>query len=417
MNSRGLTRVGYVVLAAALIFRLVSVHFYPLSWRIFSDMGNYVNIANDLREGVWKPTHFFQPIGFSYIVYLFLLTFDDWTRALGIYQSIIGTASLWLMWKAAEHSFGQRVGVISLLVGAVHAPLLGLNLYALSETTFTFLLSLLLWMSVKVLERDSYGWSALWGLTFFAAFVIKGTHIFMAPLFLLGVLVWKRWSWQAISRVAVPVSAVVAMGLLLHGVLTYKTIGTFQLSASAGGLNLVEGKCPLKENVDSEGATWFSPVYVQLGYTGTMVWERPFTDSGYFMREGLRCIKDDPLVLVQSLENVPLLFVGNVLWPVGTTSAGPYFRLHGILWGCFVIVGLVVWCRSYWPWRPDDWPVVLTWAVPILALFLCVYVFKSEIRFRVPFDVFFIPVALKGWASILNLSMTNAAAGGAEASA
>jgi hypothetical protein len=36
-----------------------------------------------------------------------------------------------------------------------------------------------------------------------------------------------------------------------------------------------------------------------------------------------------------------------------------------------------------------------------LALFLCVYVFKSEIRFRVPFDVFFMPVALSGWTSIV----------------
>jgi hypothetical protein len=28
-------------------------------------------------------------------------------------------------------------------------------------------------------------------------------------------------------------------------------------------------------------------------------------------------------------------------------------------------------------------------------------VFKSEIRFRVPFDVFFMPVALSGWTSIV----------------
>jgi len=300
-----------------------------------------------------------------------------------------------------------------LLVGAVHVPWLALNLFALSDTTLAFLLSMLLWLSVKVLERDSYGWSALWGLAFIVAFWIKGTHVFMGPLFLVGFLGWRRWSGRAISRVAVPVSTVVALGLLLHGVLTYRTIGTFQMSASAGGLNLVEGKCPLKINVDSEGATWFSPLYVQLGYSdsGTMTWERPFTDSGYFMRQGLRCIQDDPLVLVQSLENIAYLFVGNVLWPANTVSAAPYIRLHGVFWGCFLIVGLVVWCRSCWPVRADDWAVLLAWAVPIVSLFLCVYIFKSEIRYRVPFDIFYIPVALQGWASMLIFSRRHRPAG------
>jgi hypothetical protein len=32
-----------------------------------------------------------------------------------------------------------------------------------------------------------------------------------------------------------------------------------------------------------------------------------------------------------------------------------------------------------------------------VALCLCVYVFKSEIRFRVPFDVWLIPMAIDGW--------------------
>ena len=113
MNSRRVARVGYVVLAAALFIRLASVYFHPLSWRVFSDMANYATIANDLREGIWKPTHFFQPIGFSYIVYLFQSAVSDWAQALGIYQSIIATASLWFMWKAAEHSFGPRVGLAS----------------------------------------------------------------------------------------------------------------------------------------------------------------------------------------------------------------------------------------------------------------------------------------------------------------
>ena len=407
MDARLLRRVGYAALAVALIIRVTSVYFYPLSERLFSDMANYANIARDLREGIWKPTHFFQPIGFAYIVYLFQSTFSDWQQALGYTQSVLGTASLWLMWKAAERAFGPYVGLAALLIGTVHVPWIALNLFALSETTFTFLLSVLLWASIKVLERDSYGWSVAWGLIFMLAFWIKGTHVFMAPLFLLGVMWWRRWSWQAMSRIALPIGTVVMLGLGAHGLLTYRTIGAVQLSASAGGLNFVEGKCPLKINSDSDGRTWFSPLYGQLGYSGQMQWDRPFTDSSYFMKEGFRCIEDDPLVLLQSLENVPYLFIGNVLWPGDTISVAPLVRLHGVFWGCFLIVGLVVWSRARWPVRAHDWPLLLVWGVPILSLFLCVYVFKSEIRFRVPFDVFFMPVALSGWTSILKFEKRN----------
>jgi hypothetical protein len=74
VSSRRLTQAGYALLAAALLVRLVSVYFHPLSHRLYSDMANYANLAEDLRLGIWKPTHFFQPIGFPYIMYSFKST-------------------------------------------------------------------------------------------------------------------------------------------------------------------------------------------------------------------------------------------------------------------------------------------------------------------------------------------------------
>ena len=118
-------------------------------------MGNYSNIAEDLLTGTWLPTHFFQPIGFPFVVAFFKLAFRNWTQALAVYQSIIGAASLWFMWKAAEKSFGPRVGFAALVVGTFHVQWLGFNLFAISENTFAFLLSLLLWVSLKVVERPS----------------------------------------------------------------------------------------------------------------------------------------------------------------------------------------------------------------------------------------------------------------------
>lgn len=402
MNSRHLTRAGYVILAVAFLIRVVSTHFHPLAARLYSDMANYAVIANDLRNGVWLPQHFFQPVGFPYIISLFMRAFTDWTRAFALYQAIIGTAALWFMWDASVKSFGPRVGLAALVIGAFHVQWLAYNLFALSENTFTFLLSALLWVSVKTVQRESYVWAALWGLVFAAGLWVKGTHVFLGPLFLLGILAWKRPLRPAVTRLVVPISVVVATGLILHGALAYRTIGLFQMSASAGGLNFVDGKCPVKVNIDSAGQMWGSPLYYQLDMsTQRKVWDRPFIDSAYFMREGFRCIQNDPFVLVQSLENIPFLFIGNFSWPANQLRVAPFIRLYELFLSIFLVTGLLVWLRSCWPVPAAGYTQLLVWLAPILALFICVYVFKSEIRFRIPFDVYFIPVAVQGWRIIL----------------
>jgi hypothetical protein len=396
---------GYAVLAIGFAVRFLTVYFNPVSNRLYSDMGDYSHIADDLLAGIWRPRNFFRPIGFPYLEYAFKSLFaDQWAQAFGVYQSVVTTAALWFMWKAAEKTFGRRVGFAALLVGTFHIQWLAFNLFALSDNTFAFLLAVLLWVSVKVIDRQSYLWSALWGVVFITAFWIKGTHVFVGPVFVAGVLLWKRLSWRAIARIAAPIGSMVALGLLLHGLLTYRTIGSFQITASVGGLNFVEGKCRIKRQVDSEGAVWISPLYVQLDMFDTMEWPRPFTDSRYFTEQAMRCIWNDPAVLVTSFENIPFLFINNFAWPISwplhELSVRRYIRLYELFFAIFLVPGLLVWLRSRWPLTRNGIREMLVWGAPILGLFLCVYVFKSETRYRVPFDVYFIPVAIEGWRQI-----------------
>jgi hypothetical protein len=396
-----------VLLFVALVLRLAAVQINPPGTTLYSDMANYSLIADNVLAGVWQPSHFLPAIGFSLIVAAFKRLFTNWSGALAVYHVVISTATVWLVWKCATRAFGQTVGVLSLLLAAIHVPWIVLTAVALSETTFTFLMAVLVWAGLEIVERPSVRWSALWGLVFVAAFWVKGTHAFLGPMFLLGILAWRHWSREALARIAVPVSAVVAAGLIVHGVLSYETTGTFRLSAAAGGLNFVEGKCPSKRNYDTTGLTWLSPVYYQLGITTAKMWDRPFTDSGYFMQEGLKCIGRDPLVLVQSFESIPFLFVGNYLWPATHSAVAPQVRLYELVTGPFLMAGVALWLLARWPWRRERWGELIVWALPLAALCLCVYVFKSEIRFRVPFDVWFIPMAFDGWLARLRLTPLN----------
>lgn len=194
-------------------------------------------------------------------------------------------------------------------------------------------------------------------------------------------------------------------GLLGHGLFTKEKIGKFQMSASAGGLNFVEGKCPIKNNADNAGFSWLSPLYHQLGYNKMKRWDHPFTDSGFFMKEGWNCVKENPAVLIQSLEGIPFLFFGNTLWPANQSKIASEMRLYELYFSCFCIMGMMVYFRFFRSF-PDWKEQVLVWVLPIFSVMLCVYIFKSEIRFRIPFDVWIIPVAVKGWSLLFKARIT-----------
>ena len=227
---------------------------HPVRDSLYSDMRTYAAIADQLRSGPWLATHFFQPIGFPAILLVFKSVFSNCTNALGLYQVAISTATVWLVTRTARAAFGAQAALLTALVAAFHVPWIFLATVALPETTFTFLPSILSLVTVKVLERGSAGWSALWAFVFYATFIVKGSHGFFGPLFLPGVLAWKGWSREAVVRIAVPISTLVGAGLLLHGAVTYRAIGSFDMLPTEGGLNLVEGKCPYKRNTDWTGS-------------------------------------------------------------------------------------------------------------------------------------------------------------------
>lgn len=390
-----------VLLFFALILRIAYVLVgKSLSHEVWSDMLNYVNISGSVAHGKWDPYHFFQSIGYPMVILFIRKFFSDWGLVLSLLQAILSFLSVWLMFRLASKSFGEKVGLWALILGTFHFPWIGYTGYALPEMMFAFFLMLAAWCSYKiVLEERMTLYSFGWGMTFLCALWLKGTHVFWGPIFLLGLLFYKK---QKALLPCLIISGIVGFGIVSHGILTYKTIGRFQVSASAGGLNFLEGKCSSKENADSVGYSWQSPLYYQLRMDESKKWDRPFTDSGFFMKEGFKCVLENPFSLIQSLESIPFLFIGNTLWPL---NQKPYFekvRLYELLYGMFCLVGITMFVRwlCLFGVREED---VMVWILPVVSLFLCVYVFKSEVRFRVPFDGWIIPIAMKGWYELLQI--------------
>jgi hypothetical protein len=96
------------------------------------------------------------------------------------------------------------------------------------------------------------------------------------------------------------------------------------------------------------------------------------------------------------------LFTGNPLWPVETVSHAEE-RLYEALFAAVIVplfaIGMLA---SFRRWRTS----LVVPALLYLALFLAVWIFKSELRFRVPFDAITMIYASFGTAMLWSLLRT-----------
>lgn len=388
---------GLIILLTLIQRFYYSTVVHPPGIFLQSDIAVYGGIADAILAGDWKVSHFFQPAGFPMILAAIKFFTDNWSYWLAVIHAILGTATVYVIAKSAGECWGKMAERTTLIAGLIHVPWILYTGYAMPETIYTFLLSLLLYASLKIVRgQNAFRWSVGWGILFIISFYIKGQHAFLLPLFLGTLTLFNRRAF----RYSVTMGLVVITGMALHWNFSRSMTGVGKISADTGGLNLVEGKCPSKKNTDPEtGITWWSPLYHSLHMDQHKKWDRPFSDSSYYRREGVKCIVKKPWVLVQSLENVPYLFFGNSLWPTNWQPMGEKVRLYEVLFVFFAIPGLLIFfLMMALHQRKEE---LLVWGLPVLSLFLCVYVFKSEIRYRIPFDVFIVPMALQGWATVI----------------
>jgi 4-amino-4-deoxy-L-arabinose transferase-like glycosyltransferase len=363
---------------------------------IFSDMSGYVRRADQISRGEYSLRfHFFQPIGYSlWLALCRWLAGGEWWLVKLTHVAMVWL-SVFLGWRAARRILPPNWDLLAFALMSLHAQWWALAGFALAETLYTFLITVLLWSTVRWVERPGVLHAVMAGLSFGLAFFVKGTAAFF-PIFLgLGCL-------AQVVRGRLPLKRTMAhlavMGLfastvaLAYGSFALAKYGQFRISADVGALNFVEGKCPWKDNTDGK-LRWLSPLFHQLGEVQRKAWDVPFSNQQYYWRQGWQCIKDDPLVLVTSLRYVYYLYAGNRMFPVSGGRPRAFWDAYEA-WIASAIfpltmIGLFVALRR-WE-RPETVAALL-----YLSLFAAVWFFKSELRYRVPFDAMTMILATLG---------------------
>jgi 4-amino-4-deoxy-L-arabinose transferase-like glycosyltransferase len=366
---------------------------------IYSDMSGYDRRAGEISRGEYSLRfHFFQPIGYSlWLALCRWLAGGEWWLIKLTHVAMVWL-SVFLGWRVARRILPPNWDLLALVFLSLHAQWWALAGFALAETLYTFLITVLLWSTVRWVERPGVLHAAIAGLSFGLAFFVKGTAAFF-PIFL------GLWCLVQVVRGRAPLKSTMAhlavMGLcastvaVAHGSFALAKYGQFRISADAGALNFVEGKCPWKDNTDGK-LRWLSPLFNQLGEREKKVWDVPFSNQPYYWRQGWQCIKDDPLVLVTSLRYIYYLYAGNRLFPVV-----PHRKLSDAYeaWIASVIFPLTM-IGLFVALRRRERPATVA-ALLYLSLFAAVWVFKSELRYRVPFDAITMIFAALGAMAVL----------------
>jgi hypothetical protein len=164
--------------------------------------------------------------------------------------------------------------------------------------------------------------------------------------------------------------------------------------AAGGGYNFAMDKCPGSRIVGKDGMQFQSPTTYYTGEGGLQVWDVHLHEQSYLWKAGLECVGRDPWVVVSSLKHIYYLFLGNHLWPVNTGRfedfSARYHRGFAILLFPGIALGLLALARDLF--SPRTVPFLLAAAVCASS-----WLFMGELRFRIPFDVVFIPLGILGW--------------------
>jgi 4-amino-4-deoxy-L-arabinose transferase and related glycosyltransferases of PMT family len=366
----------------------------PAEANIFSDMWGYMLHAQQILDGEFKMSHFFQSAGLNGWLALHLKLGGGalWTFKLS--QLFLSLGSVVLVYLIAKRVLKREwmAVILTTVLALFNAQNIWFAGFALAEPIYGFLMLLSFYLLLRAFRnQNSTFWLFNAGAAFMLAFYMKGIAPFVVIFFSLWVF-WQKWKLaKKITWLASFATGCLAI-IAIHATLSYSYYGKPVISSSAGGLNFVEGKCPWKDNSSPSGR-WHSPLFNFIGERAKKTWSVPFSDQAYYWKQGIECVKHNPSVLPESFRYIYYVFFGNPVWPismsmpVGEAVSAATYRI--VVMPGFILFFLLGWSR----FRKEE-GLMLSY---FLGFFLTMWLFKSEARFRIPFDGLILVTGLWGY--------------------
>ncbi len=359
----------------------------------------FVERAQRLLDGRFEQSDTLFPPGQHLLIALSGVLFHGYDTLVLWTHLATGLLACFWMWRGAERFLGRRGALPVLVVGIFHFAFIGLAGYYLAETVFTALVALLFYLLCTRPFPWRPGRAFAVGLVAALGTVWKGTNTFLLPILGLWSIGWamrsaRRDRWPSWTRCWIFLVAGAAIVLGAQALYFEALYGRALPVAAGGAYNFTLDKCPGATIVGRGGARFRSPRAFYTGEGGIQAYDVYLHDQRLLWRRGFACVRERPWALVRSLRNIDYLFARNELWPLNVSDFRGLNRLSRRLYTIFLLpgiaVGLVLAFRK--TFSPRTPPFLL---VP--SLFVTVWFFLGEMRFRIPFDTVFIPLGILGW--------------------
>ncbi len=390
----------------------------PLARFALADENLYIQTATDIAKGKGGPDHVFHmaPL-YPYLVAPIFALGGYSPMAVRLFQALLGTASVLLLYLTARFFFSRQWALTAALAMALYYPLTffeGKVLIATSAVFFSCLLLLLLTVQLRI--RNSRI-ALIAGLAAGLAGALRPNLLLAAPL----VALWYLWAVKGKGRILRCLLFVAGTALPILPITAHNLAeGDWVLLSDNGGINFYLGNNPLAKGSYYNPDPIWANIKDQHVMTRRIAEEetglslKPSEISRHWMKKGLDFILSEPILylklLLQKLKSFHENFEYAIIYaPSVERSLCPslYFAfIPYAVYLCGAYLGLAALWRNrrrekekaMIPSRLKAWaPVLIMIGTNLLSILL----FFNYSRFRLPAIPAFILLGMLGCGELL----------------
>jgi hypothetical protein len=408
----------FLVYLLGIALRVDYTNLHPPDAFIASDMAMYVSLARRLSGSTaplmpWDVTH---PLGYPALLGFLISGGGSFARAAAV-QLVVSCLVPLALGLLGLATFGRRTALAAVAFASLYFPFIEYGALFLSEIHFILWLTLAFaaFFGARQAQRRgvSLALAAAGGLALSLSIALKSVALLAAlaffavdalvPLFgrSAGGASWFRRLRPWLLRATVAAVAATPLLLGLARVCTRANRGNFCVTGNKVGSDFLLGHYgPIAD------ITWApdrghefqfgSPSSYLRHYEKHVRVPFPMTDNAANSREAWRWIFAHPFeAVVLSLDHVYDTFFGVTMWPSFNTSSWPYANLAQYAFVVLLFTPTLLACagsakRGLRAFATSRTALALS---PVVALAITVAIATGEVRYRIPFDIFFIVIA------------------------
>jgi 4-amino-4-deoxy-L-arabinose transferase-like glycosyltransferase len=252
----------------------------------FAELGQNIALGNGLRYNDAPLTIRRAPL-YPMLIALLYTTFGVKTAAIQMFQAVLAAGTTLLAFEIGRRVFNLRTGLLAAIATGLHPMVLRYVPDIQIETLLTFLYTLAIYWSVRLVERETFLHGFWFGLCSAAAAMVKAVALPYPALFIVAYLSWRYSRSPERSKALpgwLPVAGVlVAMGLLIlpWTYRNYTVTGRFVLISGNASGELLRGYVfaqpryyLLQGRAYIDGENEANEMQIQLFRSQGLTWER-----------------------------------------------------------------------------------------------------------------------------------------------